>query len=276
MLSARKQPQVRRDLVVGHADDGPPGERRAAAGAALVEQQHPVRAGRMPEPPVTRAVARARGLPARAALQEQQPREIVVLATGGDHLAREHLDRAPVVRRPVVEGHLDRVIGEHEAGDPRSGHVSSLSQPKTDARRRPCTRRPSGPLAGASRPCPAPARATSPRFPETRSGFVRSATSLTGSRPLFSRPPSAGDGDYSCPGTGVFDQVQLRAVCEPHTDERLTACALEVVEPTWPSPCLVHPVHREVHWGIFEGGHVLILPKLCRGQRMPTPPLGSP
>ena len=120
------QPEVRRDVGVRPTLHGEPGERRAPPGPALVEQEHPVRLGRVLQPSVLHPGPR--GLAARPALEEQQPRQVVVLAVDGDHLAREHLDRAVVVLRRMVERHLHHVVGEHVAGNPRR-HDPILAQP---------------------------------------------------------------------------------------------------------------------------------------------------
>ena len=73
-----------------------------------------------------RASSRARRLAAGAALEEQQPRQLVVLAARRDHLACEHLDGAAALRTTVVEGHLHDVVGDDETRDPHGGHVPSL------------------------------------------------------------------------------------------------------------------------------------------------------
>ncbi len=85
-------------------------------------------------PSQPRTETRARRLAARAALEEQQPRQVVVLVVDGDHLAREHLDRAAVVRRLMVERHLHRVVGEHVPGDPRGDHAPSVARSILGAR----------------------------------------------------------------------------------------------------------------------------------------------
>jgi hypothetical protein len=100
--------------------EGPGGGRRRAAGAALVEQEHPV---------VVQGPVEPRGAPdgplggeSRPALQEHQPRQPVVagLADGGD-LPGEHGD--PVAAGPpVVQWDAEVMVGEDSTRLPVGAH----------------------------------------------------------------------------------------------------------------------------------------------------------
>jgi hypothetical protein len=67
---------------------------------------------RVRDPVALRAGPRA--LPARAALQEEQPGQVVAGAVGCDHLAREHVD-AGSVGVVVVQRYGEGVVGVREA-----------------------------------------------------------------------------------------------------------------------------------------------------------------
>jgi hypothetical protein len=101
--------EVRR-LLGGPAEsgEGPPVRRRRTAGAALVEQHDAVVVQRTPHEP---ALGRGPyGLPAGAALQEQQPRQVGIGLGRRHDLAGEDLDPRPV-RTVMVERDLDHVVG---------------------------------------------------------------------------------------------------------------------------------------------------------------------
>jgi hypothetical protein len=83
------------------------------AGAALVQQQHPVVLQRATQP--AGAPGRARRPATRAALQVEQPRQVLVALAWRDHLAGEHGDRRRV-GRGVVEWHDELVVGQQQAG----------------------------------------------------------------------------------------------------------------------------------------------------------------
>ena len=93
----RVGPEVREvvGLLLGRAEpgEGLPGGGCRPAGAALVEQQHAVVLQGATQP--AGAAGRARRPAARTALQEEQPRQVLVALARRDHLAGEHRDRAP-------------------------------------------------------------------------------------------------------------------------------------------------------------------------------------
>ncbi len=91
-----------------------PGRRGGPAGAALVEEQHPVVVQGPVQPGLP--AERARAAEPGAALEENQPRQgrIAIAPARGRDLAGEHLDLL-AIRPVVVERHGERVVGEHRA-----------------------------------------------------------------------------------------------------------------------------------------------------------------
>jgi hypothetical protein len=91
-----------------------PGRRGGPAGAALVEEQHPVVVQRPVQPGLP--AERARAAEPGAALEENQPGQgrIAIAPARGRDLAGEHLDLL-AIRPVVVERHGERVVGEHRA-----------------------------------------------------------------------------------------------------------------------------------------------------------------
>ena len=100
--------------------------RRGAAGAALVEHQHPVVAQGTFQPGGRRGSAdRARRLLAGTALEEHQERTVTTVRSSD--LAGEDLDGLAVAA-VVVEGQGQHVVGEHRPGDgERQGHPGRLA-----------------------------------------------------------------------------------------------------------------------------------------------------
>ena len=88
-------------------------DRSRAARAALVEEQQPVVLERALPPGVVDQLEQARRLEPGAALEVDQPRQVVVLARRSDDLAREDGDRR-AARLRVVERQLELVLGEDE------------------------------------------------------------------------------------------------------------------------------------------------------------------
>ena len=121
--------------VLGVADDGVGaesrevvgarlrrGERRhprgvhpgAASRAALVEQHDSISLEQDADP--SRVVHGTRRAPSRAALQEQDQRQVLVRPVRSDHLPGEHGDRRTPVRRRPVERYLDLVVAHVHSG----------------------------------------------------------------------------------------------------------------------------------------------------------------
>ncbi len=102
-------------LLGGGAAQGQrlPVQRGGQAGAALVQQQHPVvlEGALQPGLPADEAA----GAAARSALQVQQPGQGLRVLAGGDHLSPVQLDPLPV-RARVVQGDGEPVVGEDRAG----------------------------------------------------------------------------------------------------------------------------------------------------------------
>ena len=117
-------------------------DRRGAPGAALVDHQHPEVPERPVEPAGTgRHPHRPRRLAAGAALQEHQERLVPAVDVRG--LAGEERDGLAVGRR-VVEGYVDLVLGQHEAGDVHGagavvGHGPDHARGGRRPRRRGCS-----------------------------------------------------------------------------------------------------------------------------------------
>ena len=84
-----------------------------AAGAALVEQQHPVILQRAVQPALP--ALRPLGPESRAALQEQQPRQVRVGLAGRGDLTGENLNLRPV-RAAVIQRDGEEAVGQHGAG----------------------------------------------------------------------------------------------------------------------------------------------------------------
>ena len=105
---------------------GLPVRRGGPAGAALVEQQHPVVLQR-PVQPGLPALGPLRAEPG-AALQEQQPGQVGVGLVGGDDLAGEHLDLL-AVRPLVVERDGEEPVGQHGAGVAEADHGPDAYRP---------------------------------------------------------------------------------------------------------------------------------------------------
>ncbi|CPU64673.1 Uncharacterised protein [Mycobacteroides abscessus] len=113
-----------------------PAHRRGPAGAALVEQHHPVRRESGADPAV-----RPRGpgpLAARAALEEHEQRQVVVTPDRVDELAHEQREAARV--RVVVphERHLELAVDDVDAGQGVRGlagdaHPAPLAAPRAAA-----------------------------------------------------------------------------------------------------------------------------------------------
>src|SRR5690348_10145429 len=97
--------RLRRAAGQGLAVDG-----GGAAGAALVEQQHPV----VLQGPVQPAFPAFRALrpEPRAALQEHQPGQVRAGLAGRDHLAGEYLDLL-AVRPGMIKRDGEQAVGEH-------------------------------------------------------------------------------------------------------------------------------------------------------------------
>jgi hypothetical protein len=102
------------------AGEGARGGRRRPAGAALVQQQHPVvvqgpvKPGGAPDGPL--------GGEPRAALQEHQPRQPAVAGlAGGDDLPREHGDPL-AVGLAVVQGNAEVMVGQDGTRLPVGAH----------------------------------------------------------------------------------------------------------------------------------------------------------
>src|SRR6202044_735842 len=91
-----------------------PGRRRGPAGAALVEEQHPVVVQRPVQPGLP--AERARAAEPGAALKVDQPRQAraAVAPPGRPHFAGEPLDLLATWLL-VVEWHREHVVGEHRA-----------------------------------------------------------------------------------------------------------------------------------------------------------------
>ncbi len=112
---------------------GLPVGRGAQPGAALVEQQDAEGLGGLGHPAVQRAGAR--GLAARAALQEEQPRQRRgVLVLGGDDLAGEHGDRFAGGFR-VVKRDLEVVLGGVHAAEAAHAPAPSSASAAPSRRR---------------------------------------------------------------------------------------------------------------------------------------------
>ena len=103
-------------------------DRSRAAGAALVEEQEPVVLERPRPPGLGDELEQARRLRAGPALEEDEPRQVVVLAAGLDHLAGEDGDLLAATLL-VIQGRLELVLDEDEVGRTvrRDAHRAILS-----------------------------------------------------------------------------------------------------------------------------------------------------
>ena len=97
------------------------GDRRRAAGAALVEQEDAevLERARRASPATSAAVGRGASCPGPPWKKTSQGRS---RPSGVGDLAREDLDRLPA-RARVVERELERVVGHEEAGEPVLGEL---------------------------------------------------------------------------------------------------------------------------------------------------------
>ncbi len=105
-------------------------DRRRAARATLVEEQHAVLLERPGKPGLVDELKRARRLAPRAALEEDEPRQLVVLVVGRDDFAGED-GQLPAFRARVVERDVELVLAENEVGRTVGGdaHRTILLRP---------------------------------------------------------------------------------------------------------------------------------------------------
>ena len=115
---------VRLGLRLPQASQGLSQDGRAETGAALVEEQQAVvLQGALHKGGRTIGARRAE---AGTALEESQPGKVGFLFTGSDDFAGENADGL-TVRLGVVQGHVEPVVGEYQAGDSmgngQGGHI---------------------------------------------------------------------------------------------------------------------------------------------------------